>query len=145
MFLENVVRLDCGICTILLELPMFLASQFIRSDHLVSCCEAMSFLKSILFLGSLRLAASLAPGDCAFVSWSQTVAFRTPEIGTVSACGLGHTDQSDILFQHVQHPIPEVGVYGDDDDFALVLLEDANGESIQLTEDLTGFLKQLTQ
>lgn len=51
--------------------------------------------KSLLFLGSLRLAVSLAPGDCAFV-----------------------------------------GIYGDQDDFALVLLEDADGETIQLTEEL---------
>ena len=29
----------------------------------------------------------------------------------------------------------EVGIYGDQDDFALVLLEDADGETIQLTED----------
>eukprot|EP00435_Cladocopium_sp_Y103_P009869 s3758_g2.t1 len=51
--------------------------------------------KSLLFLVSLRLAASLAPGDCAFV-----------------------------------------GIYGDQDDFALVLLEDADGEIIRLTEEL---------
>lgn len=51
--------------------------------------------KSLLLLGSLRLAVSLAPGDCAFV-----------------------------------------GIYGDQDDFALVLLEDADGETIQLTEEL---------
>ena len=29
----------------------------------------------------------------------------------------------------------EVGIYGDQDDFALILLEDADGETIQLTED----------
>ena len=29
-----------------------------------------------------------------------------------------------------------MGIYGDQDDFALVLMEDANGESISLTEGL---------
>ena len=29
-----------------------------------------------------------------------------------------------------------VGIYGDQDDFALVLMEDANGETISLTEGL---------
>ena len=29
-----------------------------------------------------------------------------------------------------------VGIYGEQDDFALVLMEDANGESISLTEGL---------
>jgi len=51
-------------------------------------------LKSLLILSHLGLAASLTPGDCAFV-----------------------------------------GIYGDQDDFALVLMEDADGEVLSLTEE----------
>ena len=36
--------------------------------------------KSLLFLGSLRLAVSLAPGDCAFVAWRNDRELRTQKV-----------------------------------------------------------------
>ena len=52
---------------------------------------------------------------------------RFPECRRDGNCFLGLEAPGDCAF---------VGIYGDQDDFALVLMEDTNGESISLTEGL---------